>query len=82
MINVDVPFSKNSKMWSDENIAKLNVQKRAMILEEFKLGIWTKEEYLEQIAELDSGLAAPARKQQKVRAYSPDWNEDDFYASS
>jgi hypothetical protein len=75
-------------MWNDENHAKLNVQKRSMLLEEFKLGIWTKEEYLKQIAELSSSSAAPTQvqkhtqKQQKVREYSPDWNEENFYSSS
>ena len=69
-------------MWSDENLVKLNVQKRSMLLEEFKLGIWTKEDYLAWIAELESGSAVPAQKKQKVCQYSPDWNEEHFYSSS
>lgn len=72
-------------MWSDENNAKLNVQKRGMLLEEFKLGIWTKEEYLARIAELD-GSFTPTPKPNTpeptpVREYSPDWDEI-LYASS
>jgi hypothetical protein len=91
VINLDLSFSKNHKMWSDEINAKLIVQKRGMLLEEFKLGIWTKEEYLARIAELDGSFTPtpklntqapePTPEQQKVREYSPDW-DDILYSSS
>ena len=57
---------------------KLLIQKRVHILEEFKLRLVTKEEYLEKIADLEGG--APPLKCQNTRQYSPDWDESDFYA--
>jgi hypothetical protein len=67
-------------MWSDEMKEKLLIQKRAHILEEFILGLVTKEEYLEKIADLDGG--GPPVKRQDTRQYSPDWDELDFYADN
>ncbi|KAF8816060.1 hypothetical protein BYT27DRAFT_7279137 [Phlegmacium glaucopus] len=72
---------KNNQKWSEENLAKLNIQKRGQILEEFKLDIWTKEEYLEQVRKLEGG-SEPAPKCQKTYYVSPDWDDDAFYASS
>ncbi|KAF8797642.1 hypothetical protein BYT27DRAFT_7125099, partial [Phlegmacium glaucopus] len=72
---------KNNQKWSEENLAKLNIQKRGQILEEFKLDIWTKEEYLEQVRKLEGG-SEPAPKGQKTCYVSPDWDDDAFYASS
>lgn len=65
-------------MWSDETKEKLLIQKRAHILEEFKLGLVNKEEYLAKIADLEGG--GPPAKRQDTRQYSPDWDELDFYA--
>jgi len=65
-------------MWNDEMKEKLLIQKRAHILEEFKLGLVTKEEYLVKIADLDGG--GPPPKRQNTRQPSPDWDESDFYA--
>lgn len=58
---------------------KLLIQKRAHILEEFKLGLVDKEEYLEKIAELDRG-GRPA-KRQNTHPFSPDWDDTDFYTA-
>ncbi|KAF8811042.1 hypothetical protein BYT27DRAFT_7090356, partial [Phlegmacium glaucopus] len=68
---------KNNQKWSEENLAKLNIQKQGQLLEEFKLDIWTKEEYLEQVRKLEGG-SEPAPKRQKTRYVSPDWDDDAF----
>ncbi|KDR82164.1 hypothetical protein GALMADRAFT_59519 [Galerina marginata CBS 339.88] len=67
---------KNSKIWNDEAKEKILLQKRAHLLEEFKLGLRTKEEYHEKLEELEGGESHAASKRQKVRHVSPDW--DDF----
>jgi hypothetical protein len=53
---------KNNKMWGDEAKEKLMLQKRGMLLEELKLGVWTKEEYQEQLLELNGGGRALTSK--------------------
>jgi len=53
---------------------------RAHLLEELKLGIWTKEEYVEKIGELEGGGASASVKCQKVCHESPNWDLDNFYA--
>ena len=66
-------------MWNDEMKEKLLIQKRAHFLEEFRLGLVNKEEYLEKIAELDGG-GRPA-KCQDTHQFSPDWDDLDFYVA-
>jgi hypothetical protein len=63
-------------MWSDEMKEKLLIQKRAHLLEEFKLGLVTKVEYLAKVLDLEGG--GPPVKRQNTRQYSPDWEELDF----
>jgi hypothetical protein len=36
-------------MWNDKVKEKLLIQKRAHLLEEFKLKIWSREEYIEKL---------------------------------
>lgn len=66
-------------MWNDEMKEKLLIQKRAHILEEFKLRLVDKEEYLKKIADLDGG-GHPAKHQDTCQ-FSPDWDDSNFYAS-
>ncbi|GLB43939.1 hypothetical protein LshimejAT787_1501230 [Lyophyllum shimeji] len=47
---------------------ELAIKKRGQLIEELKLSIWSREEYIEKISELES-----PRKCQK-RAYSPEWD--------
>lgn len=63
---------------------KLNLQKRTHLFEEFKAGIWSKEDYVRQVAEIEGTnlqpvieSVSPTPKRQK-RDYSPDWPEFDF----
>jgi hypothetical protein len=65
----------------EESQQKLNVSKRQQLLEEFKLGIWTKAQYIQQISTLERGVLdeGPSSKRQKTREYSPDW--DSIYGS-
>ncbi|KAF8802078.1 hypothetical protein BYT27DRAFT_7048271, partial [Phlegmacium glaucopus] len=70
---------KNTKMWNDEMKEKLLIQKQAHVLEEFKLGLVDKEQYLEKIAELDGG-SRPA-KCQDTHQFSPNWDDSDCYAA-
>lgn len=62
-------------MWNDEAREKILLQKRGHLLEEFKLGIWTKDEYMEKLEDLEGGAPRAAAKRQKVRHVSPDWPE-------
>ena len=53
------------------------MSKRQQLLEEFKLGIWTKAQYIQQISTFDGGVldkGQPSTKRQKTREYSPDWD--------
>ncbi|KAH9480938.1 hypothetical protein JR316_0007545 [Psilocybe cubensis] len=43
---------KTTKMWSEDAHQKSLLQKRTLLLEEFKLGLWSKNEYHAQIHEL------------------------------
>jgi len=54
---------------------EMNIKTREILLAEFKEGIWTAEQYREQIALLN-GDEAPHRAAKKARKYSPDWDED------
>jgi hypothetical protein len=67
-------------MWSDEMKEKLLIQKQTHILEEFKLGLVNKEEYLGKFADFEGG--GPPLKHQNTCQYSPDWDELDFYANN
>ena len=62
-------------MWNDEAREKILLQKRGHLLKEFKLGIWTKDEYMEKLEDLEGGAPRVAEKRQKVRHVSPDWPE-------
>ncbi|KAF9232442.1 hypothetical protein BU15DRAFT_55018 [Melanogaster broomeanus] len=51
---------------------ELIVKKRQLLLEEFKAGVWDREEYQEELRKLEDG--EPPKKQ--TRQYSPDWDLD------
>ena len=62
-------------MWNDEAREKILLQKRGHLLEEFELGIWTKDKYMEKLEDLEGGAPWVAAKHQKVCCVSPDWPE-------
>ncbi|KAG6882328.1 hypothetical protein C0992_012044, partial [Termitomyces sp. T32_za158] len=59
-------------MLHQKNMDEIVIKKRAQLIEEYKLGIWTKEEYLEQVSELDFSAASVSKHQKK--SPSPDWD--------
>jgi len=61
------------------------VTKRAQLLEEWKLGLWDKEEFRAKVADMErkcAGDGSPSVKRQKTQEYSPDWDLRDFDKSS
>lgn len=52
------------------------MSKRQQLLEEFKLGIWTKAQYIRQISMLNGVILDEGQpsKRQRTREYSPDWD--------
>ena len=52
----------------------MNIKTREILLAEFKEGIWTAEQYREQVSLLNGDAAPPPAK--KAREYSPDWDAD------
>ena len=60
----------------EESRQKLMMSKCQQLLEEFKLGIWTKEQYVQQVLALEGGVSDVAHpsKRQRTREYSPDWD--------
>jgi hypothetical protein len=62
----------------EESRQKLMMSKRQQLLEEFKLGIWTKEQYVQQISALEGGNLEGGHpsKCQRTHEYSPDWDTD------
>lgn len=50
---------------------EMDIKIREILLEEFKQGIWTVEEYREQVAHFSDSHSA-----KKAHHYSPDWDED------
>ena len=69
----------------EESRQKLMMSKRQQLLEEFKLGIWTKEQYVQQVLALEGGVSevAHSSKHQRTREYSPDWDiQGDLSGSS
>jgi hypothetical protein len=60
----------------EESRQKLMMSKRQQLLEEFKLGIWTKEQYIQQVSALEGGNSEDGRpsKRQRTHEYSPDWD--------
>jgi len=54
---------------------EMNIKTQEILLAEFKEGIWTAEQYREQITLLN-GDEAPHWAAKKAREYSPDWDED------
>ncbi|KAG6878044.1 hypothetical protein C0992_008712 [Termitomyces sp. T32_za158] len=61
-------------MLQQKNMDKLVIKKRGQLIEEYRLGIWNREEYLKQVSALEFG-SEPISKRTK-RAHSPDWDED------
>ncbi|KAL4074893.1 hypothetical protein V8B97DRAFT_1916138 [Scleroderma yunnanense] len=53
---------------------EMNLKTQGLHLEEFKQGIWTAEDYHEQIALLNGDGNIPPAK--KAHQYSPDWDEN------
>ncbi|KAG6875098.1 hypothetical protein C0993_010899 [Termitomyces sp. T159_Od127] len=43
-------------MLQQKHMDELVIKKQGQLIEEFKLGIWTKEEYLEQVSALEPAL--------------------------
>ena len=52
----------------------MNIKTQEILLAEFKEGIWTAEQYHEQVALLNGDAAPPPAK--KAQEYSPDWDAD------
>ncbi|KAF8186682.1 hypothetical protein BJ912DRAFT_852063 [Pholiota molesta] len=71
---------KNQQRWDDEAKEKLLLQKRSQLLEEFKLGLWTKDEYRDQVQLLGGG--GPVKRQKSAsdhsERYSDDWDLGNF----
>ncbi|GLB43921.1 hypothetical protein LshimejAT787_1501050 [Lyophyllum shimeji] len=61
-------FKENLEALRSKATEELAIKKRGQLIEELKLGIWSREEYIEKISELES-----PQKRQK-RAYSPEWD--------
>ena len=59
----------------EESRQKLMMSKRQQLLEEFKLGIWTKEQYVQQVLALEGSVSEDAcsSKCKRTHEYSPDW---------
>ena len=53
---------------------EMNIKTREILLAEFKEGIWTAEQYREQVALLNGDAAPPPAK--KAWEYSPDLDAD------
>jgi hypothetical protein len=51
------------------------LSERTQLFEEFKAGLWTKDEYLSKVEELTYPKPPPAKRR---REYSPDWNLERF----
>ena len=49
---------------------------RALLLEEFKEGIWTKEEYRKKVRKLTKTADASSSATQQNSCYSPEWDTD------
>ncbi|KAG2062615.1 hypothetical protein BDR04DRAFT_1164913 [Suillus decipiens] len=55
---------------------EINLEKRQLLLEEFKAGIWEVEEYRRKLKELDKDEACVVETPSRKRVqYSPDWDE-------
>jgi hypothetical protein len=69
-------YRENVAALREQSQQKLMMSKRQQLLEEFKLGIWTKEEYIEQVSAFDGGISDDGRppKRQRIREYSPHWD--------
>ncbi|KAG6897143.1 hypothetical protein C0992_003801 [Termitomyces sp. T32_za158] len=52
---------KQFAMLQQKNLDELVIKKRGQLIEEYKLGIWTKEEYLEQVSALEPALKCQKR---------------------
>jgi len=67
---------ENMAALREESRQKLIISKCQQLLEEFKLGIWTKDQYVQQVSALEGGVLEEGRssKRQKTREYSPDWD--------
>jgi hypothetical protein len=49
---------------------------RAILLEEFKEGIWTREEYRKKVRKLTKTADASSSATQQNSRYSPEWDTD------
>ena len=79
-------FRENVAALREESRQKLIVSKRGQLIEELKLGIWTKEEYVKRVAALEGDVLDEenrSSKRQRTREESPPWDiEDDDYTLS
>jgi hypothetical protein len=80
-------FRENVAALREESQQKLIVSKRGQLIEELKLGIWTKEEYIKQVAALEGNVVDEenhSSKRQRTREDLPPWDiqDDDFTGNS
>lgn len=69
----------------EESWQKVIVSKHQQVLKEFKLSIWTRVQYIQQIFALDRGVLEEgvSSKCQRTHEYSPDWDiQGDLSGSS
>jgi hypothetical protein len=69
----------------EESHQKLIISKRGQLLEEFKLGVWSRQQYIRQVAALEQGVLDDEEtpsKRRRTREYSPDWDIEDDLAGS
>ncbi|KIK74405.1 hypothetical protein PAXRUDRAFT_19905 [Paxillus rubicundulus Ve08.2h10] len=64
----------NLEALNERNRRQMDLEERKVLLEEFKLGLWTAEEYRERLEDLRCGTGERPPKQ--VHQYSPDWDLD------
>ena len=69
-------YRENVAALHEQSQQKLMMSKCQQLLKEFKLSIWTKEEYIEQVSALDGGISDDGHppKCQRTHKYSPDWD--------
>ena len=78
-------YRENVAALREESQQKLMMSKHQQLLEEFKLGIWTKEQYIEQVSALNGWIADDYHpsKRQRTHEYLPDWDiQGDLSGSS
>jgi hypothetical protein len=80
-------FRKTQARWDVEARDKLFTQKRGFLIQEFKLGIWTRAQYVSKIQELEIEMSPeatipPAKRPRVEREPSPDRRSPSPPASS